>query len=41
MKSYAATLAALFAASAEARMWFGECPAVEYSTGFDHAAFAG
>lgn len=41
MKSYAATLAALFAASTEARVWFGECPSVEWNTGFDHAAFAG
>merc|ERR1712032_584391 len=41
MKTYTATLAALFAASAEARMWFGECPAIEWDTGFDHSAFAG
>ena len=41
MKTYAVTLAALFAASAEARMWIGECPNIDWITNFDHAAFAG
>ena len=40
MKSYAAILASLVATS-EARVWFGECPAIDFDTGFDSAAFAG
>ena len=42
MKSYQAIAAAAIALQgAEARMWFGECPKVEWDTGFDHARFAG
>jgi len=41
MKTYATTLVALFAASAEARMWFGECPNIEWDSDFNYAAFAG
>ena len=43
MKTFAATaaLASLFATTAEARMWLGECPSIEWNTGFDAAAFAG
>ena len=43
MKTFAATaaLASLFATTAEARMWLGECPSIEWNTGFDAAASAG
>jgi len=41
MKTYQAAIAALFAATAEARLWVGECPSVAWNAGFDSAAFAG
>ena len=41
MKTYQATIAALFAATTEARLWVGECPSIDFNTGFDSAAFAG
>ena len=42
MKSYTAiSAAALALLSAEARMWLGECPNVQWDTNFDHTKFAG
>merc|ERR1719353_1237967 len=42
MKSFQAIAAAAIALhSAEARMWFGKCPTIDWDTGFDHARFAG
>lgn len=41
MKTYQAVAAAFLASSANARIWFGACPAVDWNTGFDTAAFAG
>merc|ERR1712070_551455 len=41
LKMKYAAIAALFAASAEARLWVGSCPSVDWNTGFDSAAFAG
>ena len=42
MRTFQAVVAALFAAEVtEARVWFGECPSVNWGTNFDSAAFAG
>lgn len=41
MKTFQAVIAALFAATAEARLWFGACPSVAWNSNFDSAAFAG
>lgn len=40
MKTYT-TIAALALASVDARMWFGQCPTIEWESGMDHARFAG
>ena len=42
MRTYQAVAAAFLATNAaNARLWFGECPSIDWNTGFNTAAFAG